>query len=217
VKTLALLAFLAAVATTPPAVWQMGGYALLLMTGILLARLPLAGLLLRAAVVLPFTAMFAVMSVLAGDRLRALALVEKSYLSALAALLLAASTPLPELLRGLESMGAPRMLLLTLQFLYRYLFVISEQAQHMRLAAECRRGVGSRAGRRPLFRAAAGALGVLFARSYARADAIHRAMLARGFDGHIRLLSSPRLRWADIAFLAAAVALPLAIRFSAAG
>ena len=62
----------------------------------------------------------------------------KSYLSALAVLLLVSTTPLPVLLRGFEMLGAPRFLLMVAQFLYRYLFVISEEAQHMRKAAMAR-------------------------------------------------------------------------------
>jgi cobalt/nickel transport system permease protein len=88
------------------------------------------------------------------------------------------------------------------QFLYRYLFVITEQAHRMRLAGLCRGGRG--------FRASAGALGVLFARSYERAECIHRAMVSRGFQGHFQLLSTTRFRMADVAFLCVACSLPIA-------
>ena len=57
-----------------------------------------AGALARAGVVLPFTAVFAGISWLAGDPARGAALVMKSYLSALAVLLLVSTTPLPLLL-----------------------------------------------------------------------------------------------------------------------
>ncbi|MGH9662381.1 MAG: energy-coupling factor transporter transmembrane component T, partial [Bryobacteraceae bacterium] len=179
-------------------------YLALLLAATALARLPLPGVLRRAAVVLPFCAAFAAVSALAGDWDRAAALIAKSYLSALAVLLLVATTPLPALFRGLEALGAPRFLLMVGQFLYRYLFVISEQAQHMRKAAECRGG--------PSFRAAAGALGVLFARSYARAENIHRSMIARGFQGHFPLLDPARFGWRDGAFVALAASAVLAVR-----
>ena len=123
--------------------------------------------------VLPFTAVFAGVSWLAGDPARGAALVMKSYLSALAVLVLVSTTPLPLLLRGFEMTGAPRFLLMVAQFLYRYLFVISGEAQHMSQAAASRgasvRGLVSNRAR---FRAAAGALAVLFARSYGRAEDI---------------------------------------------
>jgi cobalt/nickel transport system permease protein len=213
-KILLLLAFLIAVATTPRiSLASVLCYACVLLVGISLGRLPAGAILARAAVVLPFSATFALLSILAGDRERALALLVKSYFSALAVLLLAAVTPLPKLLRGLESLGAPRILTLVVQFLYRYLFVISEQAQHMRLAALCR-GLGSRArGRgRMGFQAAAGAVAVLFARSYARAQGIHRAMLARGFQGRTELLSAPHIGTVDGLFLFFGLVLLLGLR-----
>ena len=191
----------------------MAAYFFLLCGSVLLARLPLKAILLRAAVVLPFSATFACVSLLSGTTERAIGIPVKSFLSALGVLLVVATTPLPQILKALESLGAPRIALLVIQFLYRYLFVIFEQAQHMRLAAKCRGGFGG--GHRSKFRAAAGALAVLFGRSYERAEGIHQAMLSRGFDGHLRLLSTGRIRAVDVAFLAAAVAIPLAFRIGA--
>ena len=209
VKALGLLAYLAAVATTHPLSLASGGaYAALALAALAAARLPLAGVLARAAVVLPFSASFAAFSWMAGDRAQAASLVAKSYLSAVAVLVTVGATPMAALLRGIESLGAPRLLTLVLQFLYRYLFVVSEQAQHMRLAAQCR---GARRGPWS-FRGAAGAVATLFARSYARADGIHRAMLARGFAGEIRLLEPARIGVADALSLAAWMAPVLAVR-----
>ena len=155
-------------------------------------------------------------SLAAGEPLAALALVGKSYLSALAVLVLLSTTPLPELLHGLEHLGAPRYLLMVVQFLYRYLFVISEEAQHMRAAAQAK----SASMRRVLFDrskfgAAAGALGVLFARSYAHADGIHQAMLARGFQDRFRTLSRHAFRKTDAIFVMAALVLLTGARFLA--
>ena len=144
-------------------------------------------------------------------------MVLKSYLSALAVLTVVSSTPLPLLLRGLEVSGAPRFLLLVAQFLYRYLFVISEEAQHMRVAASSRGGQaiglsGSTGARGRRFRAAAGALAVLFARSYARAEEIHSAMLARAFEGRFHTLEALHFRGRDAAFLALAALAPVLLR-----
>lgn len=212
-KTAALLAFLVAVATTHGGFALLGPlYLALLAAGLLAARIPPAGFVARASLVLPFSLAFAGAAALGGDPHRAGLLIAKSWLSAAAVLLLVGSTPLPALLRGFEGLGAPRFLLMVAQFLYRYLFVISEEAQHMRAAAASRAGAAR--ARRARFRGAAGALAVLFARSYARASDVHRAMLARGFDGRFRLVSELRFSPADALFLLPAAALPLAIRFT---
>ena len=60
-----------------------------------------------------------------------------------------------------------------------------------------------------------GALAVLFARSYQRADEIHRAMLARGFRGRVRSLEALRFQLADAAFAAAASLIAIVARLAA--
>jgi len=215
----ALLAFLIGVSTTPArAQIAFGAYAALLLAAMAASGLPLVGLLRRAALVLPFSATFAVISWWSGEPLRALALAERSFLSGLAALLLIATTPLTPILAAFETIGAPRMIILVIQFLYRYLFVISEQAQHMRLAAQSRHGSGSARTllfTPSLFSASAGALGVLFARSWERADGIYQAMLARGFSGRFATAAQPHFHVADLVFFGGVLAACVGIRLAA--
>jgi cobalt/nickel transport system permease protein len=213
-KTIAALVFLITLATAHRAFPALSIlYFVVLCSTILAAGLPLGKALKRAAVVLPFSLVFAAISFVAGDSGRAATMLGKSYLSALAVLLLVSATPLPELLRGLESLGVPRFLLMVIQFLYRYLFVISEEAQHMRAAAQAKSGSVRRllAGR-SRFRSAAGALGVLFARSYGHAEGVHQAMLARGFQGHFQTLATNAFTARDLAFTAAATTLLIGLR-----
>jgi cobalt/nickel transport system permease protein len=186
-----------------------------LLAAIVAAGLPLIGALARAGMVVPFTTIFALISWVAGEPARGGALLLKSYLSALAVLVVVSTTPLPILMRGLEMIGAPRFLLMVGQFLYRYLFVISEEAQHMSKAAISRGGTArGLIGNRTRFRAAAGALAVLFARSYGRADDIHRAMLARGFPGHFRTLTALHFRESDAWFTILATLAPILLRIT---
>ena len=210
-KLAALLVFLIVLSTTPPgAQAAFAAYAALLIATASLARLPIRGLTGRAALVLPFSATFALLTWWSGDSLRALALAEKSFLSGMAALLLVGTTPLTGWTAALESWRVPRMLILVIQFVYRYLFVIAEQAQRMRWAALCRgSGMGSKTGR---FRSAAGLVGVLFARSWQRADGIYHAMLARGFHGRFVPAAPAPFGASDALFFSACLAGCLAIR-----
>jgi len=205
----------------------------LLAAMILLSRVPLPYCLKRACLVLPFSLM-AVGVALLGKWLpggegwtgisveTAAGIVGKSYLSALAVLLLVATTRLSELLKALERLRVPGSFLMIVQFLYRYLFVLSEEAQHMSYARQSRsagrlsgvgilaRGLLQVAGRkrqarmptpRGRLRAAATGLAVLFARSYARAERIHRAMLARGFTGVLPVRHALRWQARDFVFV----------------
>jgi cobalt/nickel transport system permease protein len=171
-KLLATVALLVVTATWPRAWWLFALAAVL----ILLARIPFPGLAVRVAVVLPFTLTFAVATWWAGDPARALTLLWRSYLSALWAGLLMATTPLEEVLLAARRLGAPRLLIDVMQFTWRYLGVITEQAWRMRTAALARGADRS-------FQVSAASLAVLFASSYNRAERIHRAMAARGAGG----------------------------------
>ncbi len=216
-KIAALLVFLVVLATARTGLlWLSAGFFLLLAAGLVWARLPVIAVLGRAAVVLPFTLVFVLVCWIGGDPGRGLSLAVKSYLSAVAVLLVISTTPLPALLRGLESAGVPSFLLLVVQFLYRYLFVIAEEAQHMGKAAAAR-GASARQWRAgsAAFRAAAGALAVLFARAYSRAEQIHCAMLSRGFEGRFRTLEPARFRRSDAVFAVLASAAPIALRIAA--
>jgi cobalt/nickel transport system permease protein len=141
-------------------------------------------------------------------------LAAKSFLSVLAALTLAASTPWVRLLDALATLHVPRPLVLVIQFLGRYLFVVTDQASRMRLAAQSRQGAGRRQGLVRRFHAAAGAVGVLFARSWERADGIYRAMLARGFTGSYPAPPAASFHARDAAFLGLSVAATVAVRLA---
>jgi cobalt/nickel transport system permease protein len=146
---------------------------------------PLAGLLLLlpaarrqlapAFLILPFSGLLALTAWASGDGAAAVTLLVKSYLSIVSVLAFNAVTPATEWIATLRAWRVPAPLVDVLQFLHRYLWVVSGEARRMRIAAQARGGFR--------FDAAAGALGVLFARSWERGQRVHRAMLARGYDG----------------------------------
>src|SRR5262249_62119441 len=143
---------------------------------------------------------------LSGDPAGAVGLLMKSFFSALAVVLVVPRSPLPGLFGRLELLGIPPFLLMVAQLVYRYLFVIAGEAAHMRTAAISRGGMS--------FRAAAGAVAVLFARSHERAAAIHQAMLARGFQGRFIPLSPSQFGTADALFTAGVISAVLVLRLA---
>ena len=190
------------------AVAACGSYLALILLLAAATGLPLAGLLKAAATVLPFAFSFALITWFAGQGERAMLLVTRSYVSAAAALLLVGTTPMPALIGGLETLRAPKFLLLVMQFLYRYLVVLFEEAGAIRDAGASRGG----SLRSLQLRQAGAAAGVLFARAYQRANAIHQAMVARGFEGTIRSLSPPVFRWQDGLFMTLFCGVSVALR-----
>ncbi|HRR32615.1 MAG TPA: cobalt ECF transporter T component CbiQ [Kiritimatiellia bacterium] len=114
-----------------------------------------------------------------------------------AALALVACTGMNRLAAGLGRMGVPRVFVVQLLFLYRYLFVVSDEGGKMLRSVEMRSEKG-----RPLrFRPYGSLLGTLLLRSMDRAERVYRAMVARGFDGEVRELGRPAIRFEDILFV----------------
>jgi cobalt/nickel transport system permease protein len=174
-----------------------------LLAAVICSGLPVGGVMGRAAMVLPLSGTFAIIAWWMGDGARAGLLLTKGFLSAWAAMLLIATTPMPRLMAALHGLGVPRLLVLTIQMVYRYLFVVFETAQSMRHAAMSRAGL--RPSRRLLWRSGGGLMAVLFAGAHGQAEGIHRAMLARGFTGEFPLLAPGRAQEKDWWMLAAAV------------
>lgn len=115
-----------------------------------------------------------------------------------AALLLLASTGIYSLCAALEALGLPRLFAMQILFLYRYLFVLMEEAARLARAALLR----APGARHIPWRAYRPMLGHWLLRTIDRAQRIHLAMCARGFQGHFP--GSTPLRWtrADTAMAA---------------
>jgi cobalt/nickel transport system permease protein len=138
-----------------------------------------------------------------------LSILLKFALTVSAALLLIATTSFPGVCHALRRLGLPALFVSQLLFLYRYLFVLMEEAMRINRAREMR-SFGSRgAGMKVFVRL----IGTLFIRTVDRAERIYYAMLSRGFQGDIPSLKRARIGAADWAYLATMVALLVAFRF----
>lgn len=124
----------------------------------------------------------------------------KAAIGALSAVLLGATTSFPDILHGLERLRTPRLLTVIAAFMYRYVFVIVDEARRMRAALAAR-------AYRPRHLGQVAALGrlvtALFLRSYERGERVYLAMLARGYAGTMPRLAALTFRRADTVFLAA--------------
>ena len=124
-----------------------------------------------------------------------------------AALSLLACTGMNRLGAAMQRLGVPRVFVVQILFLYRYLFVISDHAVRMKRSADMRS-----AGRPLRFRVYGSMIGHLLLRAMDRAERVHRAMVARGFNGEMRVLHPPAFRWSDAAFVVVCLLLFLSAR-----
>jgi len=210
VKLPATLAYIFAVTLTPVGQWPaLGLLAVPLAAALLLSRLSPLVVLRRSALALPFVlAAVPLMFTKEGEVLfnvplfgwtaspegleALLSILAKSWLSVMAAVILTATTPAAELLRAMRTLSLPRLLVATVSFMYRYLFVIGEEALSLMRARDSRsaRLPGQRGGGTLGWRArvTGNMVGSLFLRTYERSERVYAAMQARGYDGEPRFL-----------------------------
>jgi len=110
----------------------------------------------------------------------------RSTLSFLGVLWLVNVTPFDRLLVAMRKMGLPQTLAAILSFMYRYIFVVFDELERMREARRAR--TFSKRGTWASWKSNAQLIGMLLIRSMDRAERVHGAMCARGFDGEIRTL-----------------------------
>jgi cobalt/nickel transport system permease protein len=215
----ALVLILGVVLTPPLRPLEFALLVVLLMAGALIARLPVGAIVGRASLVLPVALTIALFAPIArhggslsvggiagayagGGWIAAWAILSKAWLSALVAVLLSATTPLPRLIRGFEALRVPDVLITLVSFLSRYVGIFRDQLRSLSVAMDSRAPSMSRLRRWRLF----GNLGGnLFVRAYDRGERIHAAMLSRGFTGALPTAETLAFGASDALMLVTAV------------
>ena len=135
--------------------------------------------------------------------IRFASIVVRSWLSVQMAILLTATTQFSDLMHALRHLRVPQLLVAVISFMYRYLFVLADEAMRLMRAREARsaRPAGARGGSGgTLFwraKVAGYMVGQLFLRSYERSDRVYNAMLARGYQGHFFTLNPHAMQPGD--------------------
>ncbi len=228
VKVLSTVGFVLSTALLPERAWWAYGLSLPVVLGLSLwSGLGASYPLVRSLVALPFLAaagsvafvvpgrpVFGVwlgpwmLTITDAGLARWATVLARGLLSVQMASLLAATTPFPDIIHALRHLRAPAVLVATLAFLYRYLFILGDEALRLLRARDARRACDpARSSRPPVLwqaRVAGQMAGFLFLRSVDRAERIYGAMLARGYRGHLLTLRQHRMQHRD--WLAAALA-----------
>jgi len=233
IKFIASVTFILFLVFTPPSsICAFIGYAVLLLSLILLSKIPILFVLKRSLVVVPFVLLIAAFipffkpgRVIAAYSFATLKLtisyegvmvlwntLAKSYLAALCMILLTSSTKFAELLKSINQHPSLSIITTVLSFMYRYLFVIQDELMMMKQAKEARSVGGSRWFQT---KALANMTGVLFIKAYERAEFVYLAMCSRGFDGSFHTFDDRHMSSRDILFLMCFVMVMTGIRFIA--
>lgn len=186
-------------------------------------NLPPAYLVKRICVVLPFVGLIGILNPLfdqvivmqlgpvaiSGGWVSFLSILLRCLLTVFAALILIATTGFYRICIALARIGMPNMFAVQLLFVYRYLFVLINEASRMARARALRsfskKGLG--------LKVWGSLIGHLLLRTVDHAHRIHSAMLSRGFDGEIRLARRETFRIRDMVFVLGWSSLFIMLRF----
>lgn len=214
IKFLLTIAFILTSSLTPVGAWPVYIFLFtLILSMTLLSELGIRFVLVRASLALPFvlsalpviftttgTALFTLplgawtLTASIEGLARFISIALKSWLSVQAAILLASSTHFPELLQAMRAVRIPRLLVAMFGLMWRYLFVLVDEALRLMRARSARSGVSDdphkKVGGSVVWRArvAGGMAGNLFLRGIERSDRTYVAMLSRGYNGEVRAL-----------------------------
>ncbi|HUU91653.1 MAG TPA: cobalt ECF transporter T component CbiQ [Phycisphaerae bacterium] len=141
--------------------------------------------------------------------LRAAHLGAKFLLCAWATVLLLATTRFQDVLQALGRLRVPRVFVVQLAFLYRYLWLLLDEGMRLRMARAARDGGAGPW--RLRFQSSVGVVGVLFLRTYDRAERIYWAMTARGFDGTLHGTTQAHMHATDWIFVIGVCAAAVAV------
>jgi cobalt/nickel transport system permease protein len=220
-KLLAVFAFVLLVVATPrEQFWAFGAFALVLVAVARVGRVPLLLLAKRLVIEAPFV-LFAVLLpfVSRGDRVEVLGLslsesgllaafniLAKATLGATATILLASTTDVRDLVRGLEKLRLPRGFVAILTFMVRYADVVAGEMRRMKVARASR---GYEPRNLLQAKAVGASAGALFLRAYERGERVYLAMVSRGWSGSMPVLDerrATRRQWATALSLPAVAA-----------
>ncbi len=236
VKVVATVLFILSNVLLPDGAWL--GFALafgLILLITRLAGLPLGYAARRSFVALPFalvgvTTLFSIpgdpltsfqigqwtLTITDAGLLRFSSIVIRTLLSVMMAILLTATTQFPDLIHALRHLRLPATLVAVIAFMYRYLFVLTDEVGRLLRAREARsaRLPGHKGGGSVTWRArvVGNMAGQLFVRSFDRSDRVYNAMLARGYTGHFYTLNPHVMDGRDWLIFGLAIAALLAIQ-----
>ena len=119
-------------------------------------------------------------------------------------LVIAATTRPTVLLTSLRSFGVPKIFVMVLAMMYRYVALLVRTAEELHLARMSREIAAGSTGAEQ--RWVASGIGFVFRRSRRLGEEVYRAMVSRGYEGEARRLRPQGLRWRDGLYIAASSA-----------
>jgi cobalt/nickel transport system permease protein len=198
-------------------------FSILIFVVILISRVPLHFFLSRCLIISPFVifaaAFYPVSAIITDDyidygRLHpevmvALSVISKAFLSVIMLTLLVSTGKFNDLLKGMRQLRMPKLIGMLSALMYRYVFIIYDEALRTNRARDSRTPGRLRNGR---FKVYGNQAAMIFLRSWERSQVVYHAMLSRGFNGEFPGHDHERMNPAASLFVALFILLFLACR-----
>jgi len=154
---------------------------------VLASRIPLKHFAINYAMALVFIAFAAFTMLITSGPENALLIFLRISVSVMALLLLVTTTPFFKMIKAFRALHMPKLLANMIMFTYRFIFLLIDEMERMRLARKAR---GYSRGKNLLdkkaFETISATIGMVFVRSNIRANNIYDALLSRGYTGEIK-------------------------------
>jgi len=218
-KIIVFFTFVLIAVSSPPTSFLLFGLLILVLIAIaLLSKLPLGHLVKKVLIILPFLFLvtisipfvkrdgvgggynlgFGGLRVSQSGRWILWNVVIKSSLGVFSIIMLSSTTSFPQLIKGMERLGSPKIFTILASFMYRYSFILIDEMQRMRRARDSRCFGGRWFWQS---RVIGHMVGTLFLRSFHRGERVYLAMLSRGYDGTMPETTARRFGLGEILFL----------------
>lgn len=167
---------------------------------VLASKVPLRHVWKSLSIALPFAVVPAAALYFTSGPLPALTMALRILASVLTLTVLVTTTPLFDVIKTLRWYRSPRLLNSLILFTYRFIFVLLDEMDRMKIARVARgyTGRGSLLSRE-VFRTISYTIGMIFVRSHKRAVNMYDALLARGYTGEVNTIDEMRVRGRDVA------------------
>jgi cobalt/nickel transport system permease protein len=200
-------------------------YSLIIAGLVVISRIPLRFILSRCLIVSPFiliSAVFFPLSAMLSGNFQgfsayheeyraALTIVLKAFSSIILLTLLISTEKFHNLLMAMRKLKMPRLLGIISALMYRYIFILTDEAMRTTMARDSRTPGKLNMSR---FRVYGNQAAMIFLRSMDRSQIIYNSMLSRGFTGEFPVMQKFPLRGQDFIFAVIFIFILLAIRLT---
>jgi len=213
IKIISSFFFIFLVTTSTPTLLSFFSFLSIEISLIFINKIPFSVILKRITVIFPFVILVGIFLPFFSDKgepivimglvldswglQRLIDICMKASLSVISLTILLETTAFPDIVKGLELLKVPQLMIIIISFIYRYFTIILKEGKRMKIARDVRSTGGPFSWQ---LKTMGNILGQLFIRSFERSEHIYHAMIVRGYSGTIQTMTTFHISVKDILF-----------------